>query len=43
MFWIFKLIFDEDILSYFDLATGWATFFNIWPIFNKLLVTLLVI
>jgi hypothetical protein len=41
IFWTFKLSFDEDILSFFRLATDLATFSKNWAnFFLNLLVTL---
>jgi hypothetical protein len=42
VFWTFKLIFDEDILTFSGLATVLATISQIWAnFFPNLLVTLL--
>ncbi len=38
MFWTFQQSFDEDILSFFGLATVLATLSNIWATFPKLWV-----
>jgi len=35
MFWTFKLSFDVDILTFFELATVLAPFSYIWAIFPQ--------
>ncbi len=40
MFWVFKLSFVVDILAFFDLATFWAIFQQIWRIFFLIISSL---